>query len=243
MSQPVTITTSTVPSNFCFTTWQQSWTELVSLLTGSLAGDNTTFNIGKTAPSAANQNKPWFRLFSNGSPDRWYYFWNGLWVSQIIPYDLNERGMYTGTPAQIYSYDGGSGDDPTVPGQEPTLVTGATWQIDTDMSARFVVGVGSFANAGDVTVKDTVTSTGVEGEDEHTLVIDELPEHYHTADTGASVLGDIATSWGGVNRSTTVDTVDRLQTKPVGSDDPHNNLPPFYAVYFIKRTARQFYTV
>ena len=31
-------------------------------------------------------------------------------------------------------------------------------------------------------------------------------------------------------------------TASVGGDTAHNNLPPFYGVYFIKRTARVYYT-
>jgi microcystin-dependent protein len=37
-------------------------------------------------------------------------------------------------------------------------------------------------------------------------------------------------------------TTASVATTSTGGDAPHNNLPPFYGVYFIKRTARVYYT-
>lgn len=238
MSQTVTITTSNVPAGFCFTTWQQSWTELVSLLSGTLPGDATLFVMGNTTPDASDRDKPWYRLNADGSPDRWYKYWNGVWCCQIIPYDINERRIHVGTPAQIWSYDGGSGDDPSV--VSPTITTGATWYVDTEFEAKFPVGVGTFAASGAVTVKGSTTSTAVTGVDQHTLTVAELPAHTHDTPIPRDSASDTfnSTSIEGDQATTSPWT-----SEETGGDQAHNNLPPFYGVYFIRRTIRQYYTV
>jgi len=109
------------------------------------------------------------------------------------------------------------------------------------MSGRFPLGVGTLDSGTAVAVTDTG------GEDQHTLTQAELPDHEHTLtvnefnnfdssnDSAAQfLLGDQAVETA--NASTPNVTVDGG-----GSGEAHNNMPPYYGVYFIKRTARQYY--
>lgn len=101
----------------------------------------------------------------------------------------------------------------------PASLFGGTWET---LENRFLLGAGSDYTAG---------TTG--GEAEHTLTVDEMPSHKH--EIAASTLG---TSFGsrylqpsdGANNSTD-------ETKYTGGGQPHNNMPPYLAVYMWKRTA------
>lgn len=68
-------------------------------------------------------------------------------------------------------------------------------------------------------------STG--GETTHTLTIDEMPNHSHSITTGTA--GYSSSFLPGVQQSGT------YQTSSVGGSQPHNNLPPYYALYYIMR--------
>ena len=94
---------------------------------------------------------------------------------------------------------------------------------------RFLLASGSSYTAG---------STG--GEANHTLTVEEMPEHRHT-------LNKI--SWGGKGLNTEVDQngyyliydedngyeLSGSYFEPVGNSQPHNNMPPYLAVYVWKR--------
>lgn len=251
MAQTVNISTAGVPSTFCFTSWQQSWGELVSLLTGTLSGGATTFNFGATTPTAENRDKPWFRLDPiSGAPDRWYYFWNGSWVSPSYPYDANERRIFVGTPAQVWAYDGGSGVDPSV--NPPTETTGAMWKIDTNMAARMPIGVGTTPGG------TVIPEQGSGGTD--VMIAGQVPEHQHylfadevsgTTITGGSTRAATrGGNYGGsqddkyqIGEGTVSAVANTGLSGKAGAVTPSSFLPPWYGVYYIMRTARQFYTV
>lgn len=249
MSENIQITTATVPNSFCFTTWQQAWSELVSLLSGTLVGNTNTFNYGNATPSAANRDKPWLRLNNDGTPDKWYVFYGGYWLSPIIPYSLYERRILVCTLAQVWAYDGGDGTDPSDPGHIPTAYTGATWEVDPEFDARYAIGAGTTAKGTVITVAD---------KSEVPLNSANIPPHSHNiAIDGAAAgnddgqkLGALYNQAGYVNNwshapdaYTASLASTRNNASSVSSGDSVEILPPYKAVYFVKRTARMFYTI
>ena len=81
--------------------------------------------------------------------------------------------------------------------------------------------------------KYAVKSTG--GENEHTLTIDEMPKHRLQINGNGS--GD---SWATGNimmNSAYSNTPATANTEYIGGDQPHNNMPKFYAVYVWIRVA------
>lgn len=104
---------------------------------------------------------------------------------------------------------------------DPSSLFGGTWER---IGGRFLLGADSTYAAG---------STG--GEAAHTLTVDEMPRHNHEVDNfNAS---------GNATPFMTVQAQDKkgyggnVQTMYAGSSQPHNNMPPFLAVFMWQRVS------
>lgn len=117
----------------------------------------------------------------------------------------------------------------------PAELFGGTWERLKD---RFLLAAGDTYKAG---------STG--GESQHTLTKDEMPSHRHASDSfqhgyslSAAEIDNYITWVNKFNGSTktndphTGETGDVL-TSLVGGSQPHNNMPPYLAIYMWKRIA------
>ena len=189
---------------------------------------NSFFNFGPSIPAINNRIYPW--LDENG---QWWIFSQGVWLyKNPVVKEGYDRRIFVGTTTDLLSYDGGDG----------TAVAGDTfgpmWMVDTSFDARFPVGAGTFAASGAVAVNGTATATSIVGEDKHTLTISELPSHTHNV---ATLIND-SISGGDPKFYPLQSTGNNLASSSTGGDVAHNNLPPFYGVYFIKRTSRVYYT-
>jgi hypothetical protein len=225
----ITLTPPSLPVSYCPLNYQNLANDIIG---GTQAVFNSTignsfFNFGPTFPSINNRIYPW--LDETG---RWWIYDQGVWLYEN-PVAANgyDRRIFVGTTTDLLSYDGGDG----------TAVAGDTfgpmWKVDTLFDARFPVGVGTFAASGAVAVNGTATATSIVGEDQHTLTVPEIPAHTHnffplvTADANN----------GGAN-GVQYGTTANVATSSTGGGVAHNNLPPFYGVYFIQRTSRIYYT-
>lgn len=96
-----------------------------------------------------------------------------------------------------------------------------TWERVKD---RFLLAAGDAYAAG---------STG--GEATHTLTAEEMPRHDHAVPSFGSdnVLGN---NWA-LRAIKSYDDTQAVWSKAVGGGQPHNNMPPYLAVYIWKRTA------
>ena len=226
----ITLTAPTLPLGYCPATYQNLALDIIN---GTQAAFNSTvgnsfFNTGASAPAVNNQIFPWF-----DNDGQWWIFSGGVWTRENpIPPNSGERKIWVGTISDLQAYDGGDGTAAT-----PSTYAGAMWMVDAAFDARFPVGVGAFAASGAVAVNGTATATSIVGEDQHTLTVPEIPAHTHnffplvTADANN----------GGAN-GVQYGTTANVATSSTGGGAAHNNLPPFYGVYFIKRTARVYYT-
>ena len=115
----------------------------------------------------------------------------------------------------------------------PATLFGGTWEQIKD---KFLLSAGDTYSAG---------STG--GEATHTLTIPEMPAHQHafarqqwySADTVANSSTGSIFSWksGTGTGGSTSASYRGTGTDGNGGDQPHNNMPPYLAVYVWKRTA------
>jgi hypothetical protein len=234
MSTEITFTPGVLGTE-CFATYQLMYNAMIERLSGTLPDASVKYIISDTAPTADDQDKLWIKT-SSGAPIRPYKFYNGAWSwPHPVPNDENRIQIYKGTAASIDTLDGGTAGT-------PDEASGPFWAIDPDLSAKFLVGVGTLASG------TAIAEGGTGGEENHTLVQAELPDHSHTftvnefnnwdssnASAAQLLLGDQAIQTA---NSSTPD----VSVSGGGSDEAHNNMPPYYGVYYIKRTARIYYT-
>lgn len=225
----ITLTAPSLPANYCPASYQKLANDIIG---GTQATFNSTignsfFNFGPTYPAINNQIFPWLDQDGN-----WWIYDQSLWTRKNpVAAGGFDRRIFVGTTTDLLSYDGGDGT------ATATTTTGPMWEVDTLFDARFPVGAGAFAASGAVAVLGTATSTSIVGEDQHTLTVPEIPAHTHnffplvTADANN----------GGAN-GVQYGTTANVATSSTGGGAAHNNLPPFYGVYFIKRTSRVYYT-
>ena len=225
----ITLTAPSLPANYCPASYQKLANDIIG---GTQATFNSTignsfFNFGPTYPAINNQIFPWLDQDGN-----WWIYDQSLWTRKNpVAAGGFDRRIFVGTTTDLLSYDGGDGT------ATATTTTGPMWMVDTLFDARFPVGAGAFAASGAVAVLGTATSTSIVGEDQHTLTVPEIPAHTHnffplvTADANN----------GGAN-GVQYGTTANVSTSSTGGGAAHNNLPPFYGVYFIKRTIRVYYT-
>lgn len=102
----------------------------------------------------------------------------------------------------------------------PSTLFGGTWQR---IQGRFLFAADSKHAAG---------TTG--GEEKHKLTVDEMPSHSHTikgaAHPNTANFSHVALGEAGSRYNT-------VSINETGGDQPHNNMPPYLAVYIWKRTA------
>ena len=240
----ITLTAPTLPLGYCPATYQNLALDIIN---GTQAAFNSTvgnsfFNTGASAPAVNNQIFPWF-----DNDGQWWIFSGGVWTRENpTPALSGERKIWVGTISDLQAYDGGDGTAAT-----PSTYAGAMWEVDAAFSARFPVGVGAFAASGSVAVTGTTTSTSIAGEDKHLLIESEIPTHNHNVRVetanGVAVSNLMCTDFtekpaGNGNNDFSFQTGIHVVADNFGGGLSHNNLPPFYGVYFIKRTARAYYT-
>lgn len=105
----------------------------------------------------------------------------------------------------------------------PDLLFGGTWERIQD---TFLLAAGEVYEAG---------ATG--GEAEHKLTVEEMPSHDHYDGTNPdTVVGAVDGTISAIVFSNP--TMEGARpTTATGGNQPHNNMPPYLAVYMWKRTA------
>lgn len=117
----------------------------------------------------------------------------------------------------------------------PTMIVPADPSATTcptpDLKGRFVVGVGLRDGGRTYELNKTVDTLGEEGEEAHTLTVDEMPSHDHNLT--ACQLQNTTESWVGNDHK--VYSENNFDTSATGGDLAHENRPPFYALTYIIR--------
>jgi hypothetical protein len=116
----------------------------------------------------------------------------------------------------------------TVTADNPSATIGGTWE-------RW--GNGKFPVAVDESNESFASAELTGGEYEHTLTVDELPEHSHIVTVPISGEAYETKNNGNSSYSVAVSGSIDLQTDSIGGGLAHNNIPPYITCYFWKRIA------
>ena len=247
----------------CYQSEQQRANGFAQALQVTFPLFSAIFNFGPNSPDVDQQQAPWFRTNSDGTPDKWYVFNNGFWLSYNFRQQGGESIFYNDPLSSLATFDGGEGSynvntdgtiTPTIP---ITSVTGPMWQVDTTMQGCVALGVSNTA----LIIKDAYGNTinqwpqgSNSGEIQHTQLATEVGVHEHGipgskayVDGGGGSMGPVTYTYTGgniisANGDTDFaggDTINNVDNTPVG----FNVLNPYRAGYWIQRTARQYYRI
>jgi len=238
MSTQVTFIPGQLGSAYCLTTFQQLNLDIISQLEGYISGNASFINFGNDTPDPEDRDKAWIRTIG-GIYDKTYVFSDGYWASPCPnPGPNGERRIWTGTTVELATYDGGSAG-------VVTDYTGPMWEVDTTFEGRSPMGTVSTLPG--TSIAFTVGTTY--GEYNHTLIEAETPKHTHTPTPAAmegsgagDISPDVISSFGSGPQVNTL-TLSYFGGDVNGNTTAHNTIHPVISTYFIKRTARKYYTV
>lgn len=105
---------------------------------------------------------------------------------------------------------------------DPSLLFGGTWER---IEGQFLLAASDEYEVG---------STG--GEATHKLTLAEMPSHSHAVSAGFAYAANNSGQYNVPNGTYYVFNRN-VNTSSLGGNQPHNNMPPYLAVYIWKRTA------
>jgi len=245
MSTIIPLTAGVLP-NSCYSTYQALYEDMFRYGTATLSEGSLKYIISNTAPGADDQDKLWIQTTAGGDPIRQWIFNDGAWIwPHPVPPNDGRIMLFNGSSSDVATLDGG------VAGTAYDR-SGPFWEIVGDLAGRFPIGAGTLDDG------TVVTNTTTGGAERVTLTTSQVPDHQHkgkayykasggTAGSDPSGLMDNLyheNSGHTTNSGTTsVAAAGVLTTEIDGtSGESHPNMPPYYGVYFIKRTIRKFYT-
>lgn len=219
-----------LPSGFCPSTYQEMANGFGAVMSVILA-QGTGVQIVASSTKPSDTTAVWLQLDSLGRPVRFYYFASGAWLS-MHPMVPGATILWTTTLPDFTTFDGGDANP-------LSAISGPMWEEVTALRAAFPIGVGTLPSG------TVVAVGGTGGEEEVTLVRANLPSADLSVVTPVFKLktgGD--TGGGGQDIWTRNEgSTHTPETEEMGDDEPHNNMPPYVGVYFLRRTARLYYTV
>ena len=233
---------------YCPANYQALANDIANALTGTLPGTFSAIIAGSTTPAEEDKNKVWVKLDPTTCAPLGVYVWSptyGAWVKEHPDFE-GKVIMYEGAEGDVATLDGGDAN-PIGPS------TGPMWEIVTEMAARFPVGPGTFPGYESTPVPVVVPVDGQGGADGQPLVLtaNQLPVHKHKIGTesagddesGPSEAGQLRVSGGSLHWENNAG-VHIGYTRNQGESEAINipTLPPYRAIYFLRKSARRYYT-
>ena len=201
---------------------------LASIYSVTINTNNTGVVVSATKP--ADTTVVWKQLGSDGRPIRDYVFVGGLWLSRhtLEPGSI----MLWGAALPNFStFDGGDANP-------ISAISGPMWEEVTELRAKFPIGAGTLPSGTVLAVGDTG------GEEKHILTVPEIPAHTHDGpanEADSTSGGDYHAVW--TENDGTTPVLPPHPTGSTGGDLGHNTMPPYYVLYGLRRTTRQYFAV
>lgn len=232
----------TLPQGACPTNYQSLLDLFAQFMSVTFPSSFTGVIVSAAQPT--DTSRAWVQLDSNGRFIRLYTFAQGHWLA---PHPL-VSGFIMIWPFALpdfTTFDGGN-SNPAGP------QSGPMWQQAADSAGNLIMAPGFPLGAGALASGAVINPGSVGGEESHSLTTPEMPPHTHemsqfgkasaTGNTTGVAQGLVSYGVGAVGPITTLpDSAGGTGATPVVT--PHNNMPPYYGVYFLQRTSRLFYSV
>ena len=111
-----------------------------------------------------------------------------------------------------------------------------SWQIVGE--GKFIAGVGTGSDKNSTQFTVEVGDDSTAGEYSHTLTVQEMPSHSHTVEVINKSTEEVQRH-DGVSKSKSVqeNAYRYVESSSVGSNQAHNNIPPYFGLYVWERTA------
>lgn len=222
----------TLPQGSCPSTYQELADLLASIYSVTVSTNNTGIYVSATKP--ADTTLVWKQLdASTLRPVRDYIFVGGLWLS-LHTLQPGTIILWDAAIADISTFDGGDGGGVGT----ATPISGPMWEYVTELAAKFPVGAGTLPSGTVLSIGDTG------GEERHTLVLSELPNPL--APLVVETSGDASPPSQSRLTAGNANQTYGAQSFPIpnaGGGNGHNNMPPYYALSFLRRTIKQYYVV
>lgn len=171
-----------------------------------------------------------------------------------INYSVNTASQASQQVQQVVTYlpsleqrvkaleDGGGGGGSGGASLESVYPVGSIYMSVNSTSPNALFGFGTWEQIKDrflLSAGDTYLAGVTGGEAEHTLTVDEMPKHVHKVANYTALAGwtgDSPFHYLSNNATSHINESDILSGE-IGGSQPHNNMPPYLAVYVWKRTA------
>lgn len=240
----LTLIPGTLADPNCWTTPQSLYNEMFQR---GVAVQSTTLTgvlLQDTEPSASDRDKVWARTSGGAPVTPFLWAWStavGFWVAKHpIAAGTLWAYPYTGSVASIATLDGGAVG-------AVGAVSGPFWEAVTSLAAKMPIGAGTLPSGTVLAVGDTG------GEEKHTLLQTEMPSLW--GNIKAVLRGwritpseTLAPTWlapagsAGTTQTNPATETGTFSFENTGGDQPMNNLPPYTALTFLRRTARIYLT-
>ncbi len=227
------IDAATLPPGSCPSTYQELADLLASIYSVTVNTNNTGIVVSATKP--ADTTVVWKQINTQGQPLRDYIFVGGLWLSRhtLEPGSIMLWGRAL---PNFTTFDGGDA-------LTPSILSGPMWEEATELRAKFPIGAGTLPSGAVLAVGDTG------GEETHTITVAQMPTHTHPITAPAT--NDPSNGKGtiaGRNSISTIETyndVDNggMSIANAGGGMPLTIMPPYYALYFLRRTQKEFFAI
>jgi len=222
----------TLPQGFCPQTEQERVNAYFNGGKAKLPSGLDKVVVSKTTPGVNDQDKVWYRLLNDDTPDprNPYMFYNGNWISpHYVPANDKRLFIWSGTFDDVktldYGVDEAIGD-----------IAGPFWVVVAALAGKFPVGVGTVGST-------AIAVNGTGGSHEIEVKKENLPAEGVTLPD--KVIGQPGAGKGTFSLNGDQNPPDDFKyvttSDNLGDGKKIEHLPPFYGVYFIQRTARKFW--
>lgn len=226
---------ATLQPGACPTTYQELADLFASIYSVTVNTNNTGVVVSSTKP--ADTTVVWQQIDSSGNPVRIYIFVGGRWLS-LHSLEPGSIMLWGAALPNFATFDGGDANAPSV-------YSGPMWEEVTELRAKFPIGAGTLPSGTVLAVGDSG------GEEKHTLTVAELPAHTHPitarptndVSNGSGTIPGRNDNLGGITYDNTTFDTYGLSIANTGGGIPSPIMPPYYTVYFLRRTSRRYFTV